>query len=52
LQRNRFPEVAHEKHLGESGAALRAVQHRHGPIKAQCRQGAAYGLAGFQRIDR
>ena len=52
LQRNRFTEMAYEKHFGECGTPLRAVQHRYSPVKPQCRERAADRLTGFQRADR
>ncbi|MNQ19305.1 hypothetical protein D3C85_323660 [compost metagenome] len=51
LQRHRLAEVAHEEHLGERGAARRAVQQRHAARHAEDGQGAAHGLAGLQRAD-
>ena len=52
LQWHRFAKMAHEKHLGECRAALRAVHQWHRLADAEKRQRCASGLTGFERADR
>ena len=52
LHRNRFLEMPDEQHEAEGGAALRAMQQRHGAAQAHEGQRRADGLAHLERIDR